>query len=192
MRIFQRRLPHWYAIGQPLFVTFRLHGSLPTGREFPKESTTSGAAFLSMDRLLDSARVGPTYLVMPCIAQAVTDSIHYCGKADFKLHAWVVMPNHVHMLITARSDISKFMRRLKGYSARQANRLLSRTGEPFWQEESYDRLVRTPEEFKNIEAYILSNPVKAGLARSAQEYRWAGLEARRRSGDLPYYLFPGA
>jgi REP-associated tyrosine transposase len=129
-----------------------------------------------MDRLLDSARIGPTYLVMPSIAQIVVDSLLHCGEIDYDLHAWVIMPNHVHMLASARTDVSKFMRRLKGYSARQANQLLNRTGQTFWQEESYDRLVRTMEEFRKIEAYILNNPVKAGLARSAQEYRWAGLE----------------
>jgi REP element-mobilizing transposase RayT len=146
-----------------------------------------------MDHLLDKARIGPTYLAMPSIAQIVADSLQYCGKTDFELHAWVIMPNHVHVLATARTEVSKFMRRMKGYSARQANRALTRTGEIFWQEESYDHLVRTPEEFRDIEAYILNNPVKAGLARSAEDYRWsssyvaeAGLEARRRSGDLPH------
>jgi len=124
-----------------------------------------------MDRLLDGARIGPTYLAMPSIARIVVDTLRHCGEIDYRLHAWVVMPNHVHLLATARTEISKFMRRVKGYSARQANAQLHRTGQTFWQEESYDRLVRTPEEFKNIEAYILNNPVKAGLARSAQEYR---------------------
>lgn len=88
------------------------------------------------------------------------------------------MPNHVHMLATTRTGVSKFMRRLKGYTARRANELLSRTGQPFWQEESYDHLVRTPEEFRNIEAYILKNPVKAGLARTAEEYRWSSAYAK--------------
>ncbi len=126
-----------------------------------------------MDRLLDAARMGPTYLAMPSIAQVVVDSLQHCGQTDYRVHAWVVMPNHVHMLATARTDVSKFMRRMKGYTARQANHLLRRTGQTFWQEESYDRLVRTAEEFRNIEAYILRNPVKAGLARSVEEYRWS-------------------
>jgi putative transposase len=186
MQTSERRLPHWYALGQPLFVTFRLHGSLPSGREFPPELATSGEAFLCMDRLLDGARVGPTYLAIPPIAQIVVDSLRHCGEIDFELHAWAIMPNHVHMLATTRTDPARFMRRLKGYTARQANRLLRRTGQTFWQEESYDHLVRTREEFRKIQAYILNNPVKAGLARSTDGYRWAGLEARRRSGDLPH------
>ncbi len=117
---------------------------------------------------------------MPSIAQIVVQSLQHCGETDYGLHAWVVMPNHVHLLATARTHVSKFMRRLKGYTARQANQLLNRTGQAFWQEESYDHLVRTPEEFRNIEAYILNNPVKAGLARSAAEYRWSsGYQGRR-------------
>lgn len=146
-----------------------------------------------MDRLLDGACLGPTYLAIPSIARIVVDSLHHCGETDYRLHALVVMPNHVHMLATPRTEASRFMRRLKGYTARQGNQLLRRTGKTFWQEESYDRLVRTAEEFRNIEGYILNNPVKAGLARSTEEYRWsssylgvAGLKAHRRSGDMPY------
>jgi REP element-mobilizing transposase RayT len=185
----QRRLPHIYAIGQPLFVTFRLFGSLPTGREFPKESMTSGEAFVAMDRLLDTARFGPVHLKRPEVAGLVRDSILHCARADCDLHAWVIMANHVHLLLTPHTDVSEFMRRLKGYSARQANRLLVRTGQPFWQDESYDHLVRNGEEFRRIEGYIVSNPVKAGLAASAEEYPWSSI-ARGGSGDPPQVWTP--
>lgn len=85
------------------------------------------------------------------------------------------MPNHVHLLLTFRTDPSVALRKLKGTSARVANQVLGLTGQPFWQEESYDRLVRGPEEFARIENYILQNPVKAGLARSPEEYRWSSV-----------------
>jgi hypothetical protein len=58
---FRRRLPHVYGNGQPLFVTFCLHGSLPENRKFA-EGITSGEAFVAMDRLVDNARTGPFYL----------------------------------------------------------------------------------------------------------------------------------
>lgn len=74
-----------------------------------------------------------------------------------------------------QADPSAALRKLKGTSARQANTVLGLTGQPFWQEESYDRLVRGPEEFKRIENYILQNPVRAGLARSPEEYRWSSV-----------------
>jgi putative DNA methylase len=177
----RRRLPHLYAIGQPLFVTFRLHGSLPQGREFPKESLTSGQAFVAFDRLLDTARFGPRHLQQPQIAIVVRDSIQHCAQVDYDLHAWVIMPNHVHMLITPHTNVSSFMRRLKAYSAKEANKLLDRTGQPFWQEESYDRLVRTTDEFRKIESYIVKNPVKAGLVQSIDAFPWSS--AARGSVD---------
>jgi putative transposase len=169
----QRRLPHIYAIGQPLFATFRLHGSLPAGREFPKESLTSGEAFVAMDRLLDTARYGPVHLKRPEVAGLVRASIQHCAQADCDLHAWVIMPNHVHLLMTPHTNVSSLLRRLKGYSARQVNQLLRRTGQPFWENESYDLLVRNGEEFRRIENYILTNPVKAGLAGSVEGFPWS-------------------
>ena len=127
-----------------------------------------------MDGLLDAARSGPRHLSIPRVAGLVNECIRFGGVRDYDLHAWVVMPNHVHLLITPRTEVSGFIRRLKGFTARQANALLDRTGQAFWQEESYDHLVRTPKEFSRIEGYIFNNPVKAGLARSAEEYLWSG------------------
>ena len=86
-----------------------------------------------------------------------------------------VMPNHVHLLITPRVEVPALLRRLKGISARESNKLLGQTGRPFWQDESYDRLVRNAIEFQRIEGYILQNPVRAGLARSAEEYPWSSV-----------------
>jgi REP element-mobilizing transposase RayT len=83
------------------------------------------------------------------------------------------MPNHVHLLMTPHTNVSSLLRRLKGYSARQVNQLLRRTGQPFWENESYDRLVRNGEEFRRIENYILTNPVKAGLAGSVEGFPWS-------------------
>ena len=91
----------------------------------------------------------------------------------YSLHAYVIMSNHVHMLIRPAISASEVMRRLKGASARAANLLLRRTGEPFWQSESYDHLVRNEAEFARIRAYIENNPVKAGLVSSPEKYRWS-------------------
>jgi REP element-mobilizing transposase RayT len=169
----QRRLPHIYAIGQPLFVSFRPYGSLPVGREFPRESMTSGQAFVAMDQLLDTARFGPIHLQQPRVAGLVRSSIQHCARADCDVHAWVIMPNHVHLLLTPHRDVSSLLCSLKGYSARQANELLGRKGQPFWQDESYDHLVRNGEEFRRIGKYIVDNPVKAGLAASIDEFPWS-------------------
>lgn len=83
------------------------------------------------------------------------------------------MPNHVHLLISPFVEVAQLMRRLKGYTARQANRILGRTGEAFWQEESYDHWVRDEREWTRIIGYIENNPVRAGLAARPQEYPWS-------------------
>jgi putative transposase len=170
-----RRLPHRYVIEEPLFVTFRLHGTLPRGRAFRDARLPSGKAFVAMDRLLDAQTAGPAYLKMPAIAGLVADSIVKGAACDYTLHAWVLMPNHVHLLITPWLDVPTLLRRLKGVSAQDCNKLLGRTGQPFWQAESYDHLVRTAGEFERIRSYILRNPVQAGLAPSAQEYPWSSI-----------------
>jgi REP element-mobilizing transposase RayT len=132
----------------------------------------SGEAFACMDRLLDREVFGPLYLKMPNIAQLVVDSIQN-GRGEYSLHSWVVMPNHVHLLITPLGDVSALMQKLKGATAREANKQLHREGKPFWQHESYDRLVRSTEEFRRIENYIVQNPVRAGLTPSVEKYRWS-------------------
>jgi REP element-mobilizing transposase RayT len=126
-----------------------------------------------MDRLLDQECAGSAYMRMPPVAQMVMVSIRKGAPADYCLHAWVVMPNHVHLMLTPNIEPSIALRRLKGTSAREANQLLGLTGQPFWQAESYDRLVRSHAEFERIEEYIVQNPVRAGLARSEEEYRWS-------------------
>jgi putative transposase len=183
MHFSQRHLRRLYVMEQPLFVTFRLHGSLPPGREFPKESMSSGKAFVRMDRLLDNHRSSPMYLQAPGIAQCVVNAIQQGGSSSYILHAWVVMPNHVHLLVKPRPDVPKLLQKLKGSTARQANQWLFRTGTPFWQEESYDHLVRNSLEFGRIENYIVQNPVQAGLVQSAEEY--PGSSASKCGGLKP-------
>src|SRR5262245_8939527 len=114
MRFSRRHLPHLYVVGRPLFVTFRLYGSLPAGRIFSRETMGSGKAFICIDFLLEQEYVGPLYFKMPHIAEIVSDAIEAGAKHDYTLHAWVIMPNHVHLLITPHTDPSAVMRRLKG------------------------------------------------------------------------------
>ena len=61
----------------------------------------------------------------------------------------------------------------KVQTAREANRLLGRTGQPFWQAESYDHAVRDDRESDRIKGYIENNPVKAGLVANAEDYLWS-------------------
>ena len=114
-----------------------------------------------MDRLLDQGRTGPLYLKRPEIANLAVGAIRHCS-AMYDLHAWVVMANHVHLLITPKTDPPKITKSLKWFTARESNKILRLRG-PFWQDESYDRLVRDAAEFERIRRYIEWNPVRAEL-----------------------------
>jgi REP element-mobilizing transposase RayT len=164
-----------YPLDKLLFVTWHFYGSLPHNRYPPPGKQSAGQAFVWMDRYLDTTRAGPLYLRQEAIAGLVQASIHY-GAEQLKyydLNAYVIMGNHVHRLVLPRKAPSRFLQTLKGYTAQQANLALNRTGHPFWQSESYDHWVRNDREANRIKGYIENNPVKAGLAASAEDYRWS-------------------
>jgi putative transposase len=167
-------LPHWYPDGKALFLTWHLHGSLPHALYLPPGKASSGQAFVWMDRYLDTTRKGPMYLRMEPIAQIVRDSLETGERlGHYQLHAWVVMANHVHVLVTPKINPARLIASLKGTTARAANKLLGRTGEPFWQAECYDHWVRNEDEFRSIWSYIEENPIKAGFVIDASAFRWS-------------------
>lgn len=106
----------------------------------------------------------------------IVEAIQYHGRqlGHYQLHSYVVMPNHVHLLITPEVPVPKVMQSLKRFTAREGNRLLGLTGQPFWQDESYDRLVRDQKEFGRIARYIEMNPEHAGLATTPGKFPWFG------------------
>jgi REP element-mobilizing transposase RayT len=175
MEFYRRRLPHLDVPDRPVFLTWRLYGSLPANRAFPETGVTSGKAFAIMDRLLDEVRTGPFYLRQEAMAEMVLSAIRYNGAAlgQYELHAWVIMPNHVHLLVTPTVPLAKITKSLKGITARRANALLGLAGQPFWQDESYDHVIRNGQEFERIRNYIEENPVRAGLAASVVDFRWS-------------------
>ena len=187
MPFYRRRLPHVCATEQAVFLTWRLHGSLPPNRVFPGGKLSSGRAFVALDRLLDEARAGAFYLRQPAIADLVVEAIQYNAQTlgHYVWHAFVVMPNHVHLLVTPEVALAELTKSLKGITAKRANALLGLTGEPFWQGESYDHLVRNRQEFEKIRSYIEENPVRAGLVTQASDYRWssAGWATRGSPAD---------
>lgn len=125
-----------------------------------------------MDRLLDQGRAGPLYLRRSEIARMIVESIYYHNTVlrHYELHAFAVMPNHVHLLVTPKIGLGKLAKSLKRITAKGANAILGRTGTHFCQEESYDRLVRDRREFEKIRFYIENNPVRAGLAVKPEDY----------------------
>ena len=188
-RFHERRLPHYHSVGHPIFVTWRLFNSLPANRTFPAVAT-SGQAFVAMDRLLDTARTGPLHLRRAEFAEMVIEAIEHCEReGHYALHNYVVMANHVHLLITPRIELPKLTHSLKRFTARESNRMLGVCGQPFWQDESYDRWVRDEVEFERIADYIENNPVSAGLCASPEDFRWSSgrrVENPPQVANLPH------
>ncbi len=183
MSFHRRRLPHIYPTDSSLFLTWSLHGSLPVSQYPPPGKLLSGEAFVCLDRHLDSARRGPLYLRQEPVARLVLNSLSRGVElGHYILHAFVIMPNHVHVLLTPLVSPSRLLQSLKGATAREANLVLGRTGEPFWQRESYDHWVRNQEEFVRIQAYIENNPVRAGIVAQAMDYRWSSAAADQQPG----------
>ncbi len=75
--LYTAHLPHMYEIDLPVFLTWRLFGSLPPNRAFPAATLKSGQAFAALDRLLEQAQSGPVYLRQPALADMIVEAIHY-------------------------------------------------------------------------------------------------------------------
>lgn len=166
--MYRRNLPHWHPPGATVFVTWRLAGSLPSVAQ--ASACESGRVFVERDRLLDRAATGPKWLGRPDIAQLVVKQLRQGSGSCYELHAFVVMPNHVHVLLTPWIELADITRAIKGRSARHANTALGRTGIPFWQDESFDHWIRHPAQFEKVRAYIENNPVRAGLAQGPEQW----------------------
>jgi putative transposase len=176
MTYYERNLPHWHPEGRAIFLTWRLYGSLPEQVVSQlKNGEPSGRQFARAERFLDKGGFGPLWLKNPRIACRVESSILRGARelGQYTLLAYVVMPNHVHLLIQPRLPLERITGGIKGVSARDANRILQRVGQPFWQGESFDHWVRTPAEGEKICTYIEDNPRKAGLVAAPEEWPWS-------------------
>src|SRR5215470_11301173 len=103
MTMYRRRLPHVRETANPVFLTWSLHGAIPKERTFPAQKLESSEVFAALERQLDGARTGPQWLRRPEIAELVEIAILY-GQDElhhYQCHAYVIMANHVHLLVTA-------------------------------------------------------------------------------------------
>ncbi|MCC7478846.1 transposase [bacterium] len=179
-------LPHFDEAGAVQALTFRLADSLPRELLFRRLEGLSpeekARHYQLLDDYLDSGK-GACWLARPEIADLMQGTLMHFDSERYRLLAWVVMPNHVHVVIETFADhpVSKVMHSWKGYSASQANKILDRTGQ-FWMVEYHDRKVRDETHLHNAIRYIEYNPVRARLA--AREVDWPYSSARYR-GRIP-------
>lgn len=186
-------LPHVKREGTSYFVTFRLVDSLPKEvllrfeheraealRRLPAKTNGEPAEEIhrelrrKIERYLDQG-AGECHLRRPKIADLVAGALRHFHGQQYLLDDWVVMPNHVHVILWPMPNftLSEILKGRKRHTARQANLILGRTGETFWQRESYDHWIRNDEEKSRIRRYIRMNPVNARLCKAPEDWKWS-------------------
>jgi REP element-mobilizing transposase RayT len=148
--------------------------SLPNQRAGSPHSNSKEREKLVMIDKYEDSGVGQCFMRDDRVAQIVKDTLFYYDGKKYKIIAWCIMPNHVHILISLLKTVSlsEIIHSWKSYSANQINKLLNRTGQ-VWMMEYFDRYIRDYDHFEKVVNYIHNNPVKAGLVKSPSEYRWS-------------------
>ena len=175
------RLPHWQQGDVWVFVTWRLADSLPQSkleewkeeREIwlskhpePWDEKTEEEYHERFSRQIDDwldQGSGSCLLKDPAYAQIVSDALRHFDGERYQLASFVVMPNHVHVLFrpSGTHSLAGILKSWKGFSAREINKRSGKTGS-FWQEEYWDRLIRSEKHFFRVAKYIRENPIKGG------------------------------
>ena len=193
----RRHLPHWKTDGSIYWITFRLADAIPQDklRAWQEErglwlkrhpKPWSEAVWNDYDQRFGAqmqawldAGMGSRALARPNARDVVKNSLLRFDGKRLRLHAAVIMPTHVHLLLEPLGghDLSRILKGIKGTSAREINKLLGTTG-TFWLAESYDHIVRSEEQYWRLIRYIADNPVKTGL-REDEYWHYQG------GADLP-------
>lgn len=171
-------LPHFDGGEITQFITYRLADSLPVSvlnnnKSLLEQEVISEIEFhKKIDRYLDNG-VGATYLKYALVAEVVEENLLRFDGERYRLLHWVIMANHVHVLLTPNPSVSlaSIMHSMKSFTANRANKILGRTGK-FWSTEYFDRYIRDYSHFENTVAYIHNNPVKAGLCNNGSDWRF--------------------
>jgi REP element-mobilizing transposase RayT len=185
-------LPHWTREAATYAINFRLADSLPKSVlrswEFERLDIVRTAQQMNrpltpveearLDKLFSErvethldAGAGACWLQREDAAEVVAGALLHFEGARYRLAAWCVMPNHVHAVMEPLPgyEVPGIVHSRKSFTAKEVNRLIGRTGQ-LWQPEPYDHLIRDEDDFQRQVAYVLANPVRAGL----KNWKWVG------------------
>lgn len=159
-------------------ITYRLGDALPAEVMQRLAHLNSEKKRIATEQLLD-AGYGQCWLAYPGIAKIVIDNWLYFAGKRYRILAYVVMPNHVHLLIHVFEDssLSKIIQSWKSYTAKKIAKQLGLAGQqptlPIWQPDYWDRFIRNQAHFEAAIAYIHNNPASAGLVACSTDWRWS-------------------
>ncbi len=191
-----KNLPHFDAPGIFQYISYRLEDSMPAERRSEWE------AFLDLEDEQEKLRKIETYLDRgygAChlrntrVADMVQGNWWHHDGVKYRLLAWVVMPNHVHVLIeTWQVPLGEILKSWKSYTAKEANNILGKQG-TFWAEDYFDRFIRDETHFRRVVRYIENNPVKARFVRASKDWVWSSARYRGEPGPVvPVLMHPTA
>ncbi len=181
-------LPHRNKEGLIQFITFRLADSLPQNVLNEIEQELKYVSEVEMEtqkrkryeKWLDSG-LGCCALSNPDMAQIVQDALKYHDGEKYNLLAWSIMPNHVHVLIKTKDNLSKIIQSWKSFTGKWAlannkkyHLKIPADAKEFWMPEYWDRFIRDEKHFNNTIKYILENPQRANLSKESTTFRFKG------------------
>ena len=187
-------LPHFDAPGKIQNITVRLYDSVPVHvivqwqRELswttglPAKHPVSVELRRRLARYQDQG-FGACSLANPEVASVVEGALLYFDPDRYRLLAWCIMPNHVHVLVETLPcwSLASIVHSWKSFAAKVAKRIIGGDGQ-FWFPDYFDRYVRDEDHFRTTVEYIENNPVKAGLCRSSGDWRFSSASVARMAG----------
>jgi putative DNA methylase len=192
-------LPHFDGGEIAQTITLHLADSLPQAvlkrwrREISAESATNDAVLRKRIEYYLNQGYGDCWLKDVRVAAMVQKSLLHFDDQRYWLSAWVVMPNHVHTLLTpnVQWSLSEIMKSFKSYTSHEANKILRRHGQ-FWIEDYFDRYVRDEKHLVSAIAYIESNPVKARLCKKPEDWPFSSAWFRAQTAKLDQQIKRGS
>lgn len=169
-------LPH-FDTGGPTFITFRLKDSLPRSVLDDLASDSASDRRTAVEGHLDTG-LGDCVLERPEVADIVVGALQYFDGDRYRLDEWVVMPNHVHVLIERlKRALGSILHSWKSYTSHKIQEVLPEALTPedgrLWQREFFDRGIRDKYHFWCVQRYIWLNPVRAGLCETPWDWPWS-------------------
>ena len=174
-------LPHCDVTSVTQFITFRLKDSLPIDaiKKLKNEFASDNLKYQSdIEKYLDEG-YGKCYLKDHACASIVAGALKFFDGERYKLIAWCIMPNHVHVLIEVNDsyNLPSIVQSWKSFSAKEINKVLGLSG-AIWQRDYYDRFIRDTEHLLATMEYIEMNPVKANLTDSSKQWKYSSAYKR--------------